>query len=170
MDTIIQLHPDREGHWALFEKFERRCTDFGKRSGWPINSELRKEIRQRFVATPLFAGYFMTSDLSAHLLSWVVMVYGQPGITIYQCEVEAGHLAFLFQEFFEGVLPAWIQEIENAIKRPVEFIEVNMDTERETPWIDLLRGYRHVVARRTMTVVDFQPSRELGRGVNGVQQ
>jgi len=167
---IIQLHPDREGHWALFEKFERRCVAFGERSGWPLNGELRKEIRQRFVATPVLAGYFMTSDLSAHLLSWVVMVYGRPGIMIYQCEGEPGQVAAMFSEFFEGVLSTWIQEIENAIKRQVEFVEVNMDAERAAPWINLLGQYRQVSARRTMTVVDFHPLKKSEQGIDGVRQ
>jgi hypothetical protein len=160
---MIQLHPDREGHWALFEKFERRCVAFGERSGWPLNGELRKEMRQRFVAQPLLAGYFVAEG--AHLLAWVIVLYGRPGILIYQCEGAPGEIAPMLSEFFDCMLPSWIQEIENATKRQIEFVEVNVAADRERPWVQLLGRYRRVSARRTMTVLDLEPLQE-GRGLS----
>ena len=154
---IIQLHPDREGHWALFEQFERRCIDFGERSGWPLNGELRKEMRTRFVIQPLLAGYFLTEDCRAHLLAWVVTVWGRPGILIYQCEGDAGRIAPLLDEFFGDVLPVWMQELERATSRRIEFVELNVDSTREQEWLRLVGRYRNVAARRTMTVLDLEP-------------
>jgi hypothetical protein len=165
---MIQLHPDREGHWALFEQFERRCIDFGKRSGWPINIELRNEIRARFATQPLSSGYFIEEN--AHLLSWIIVQYGRPGILIYQCEGQPGRVLPLLSEFFNCMLPTWIAEIEEATKRRIEFLEMNVDSDREREWMRVLGEYRHVVARRTMTVLDLEPIQEPQHSANGVRR
>lgn len=165
---MIQLHPDREGHWALYEKFERRCIDFGQRSGWPINAELRGEMRQRFAMQPLSSGYFLAE--TAHLLAWVIVVYGRPGVLIYQCEGKPGQVMPMLSEFFDCMLPAWIEEIEKATKRRLEFIEINVDAEREPEWKRRLERYRRVTARRTMTVLDLEPKGQPVHTENGVRQ
>jgi hypothetical protein len=156
---IIQLHPDNKDHWSLFERFEKRCVDYGERSGWPIGAEFRQEIRRRFIETPLLAGYFVTEDLDAHVLAWFVAYFGRPGIIIYQCEGRPGRIWPLLDVFFESVLPNWIQRIDALIKRPIEFIEVNVERERDKAWQEMLERYRPIRSRRAMTVFDLEPIR-----------
>ena len=155
---IIRLNPDSPRHWGLYEHFEARCIDFGNRCGWPINQTLRQEIRRRFIDAPRMAGYYISEKGDAHLLSWVVAVYGEPGIQIYQAEGDRGVLLPLLAEFFEEKLPGWIAELEAVIQQPIRFVEYV--TERPDEWKRAIRPYRNQVAERTMTIIRLAPHKE----------
>ena len=167
---IIQLHPDSTGHWELYQRFEKRCVDFGNRAGWPVNPDMRREMRTRWIATPHAAGYFLRDDFEAHLLSWAVINYGRLGILIYQAE-GPGHVLPLLEPFFEMILPRWIEQMESVIKRQVMFVEANVDEAREQVWISQLGRFRKVASRRLMTVLELEPKEAIDTYVaNGVRQ
>ena len=148
---IIRLHPDTQGHWPLYDLFEQRCIAFGEECGWPITPVHKTEMRRRFVEQPHFAGYFLNSQGTAHLFSWFVILWGQPGITVFQAKGDKGVVAPLLHEFFNEALPAWVTELETLIKRPLEFIE--FDTERPEEWKRALRPFREVERELNMTIV-----------------
>jgi hypothetical protein len=138
---IIQLHPDKAGHWTWYEKFEKRVRDFGDRSGYPVSLPLITEMRQRFVNSPRLAGYFIEGQCRAHLLSWVLIHYGKWGILIYQGEGDnPGDIRALQHEFFEQKLPEWIEDIKQLTKGQYqpEFIELNVAPERVESWERML--------------------------------
>lgn len=144
---LIQLHPNHDGHWALYEAFERRCMEFGKREGCPLTVEFVQEMRTRWITTPRLTGYFLTDDREAHALSWVVPSGGRLGIMIYQGDMPAGQLPALLGELFGKLMPIWLTEIEQVIKRPVDMIELS--TRRPEPWQRLLAKYVEINDTRT---------------------
>lgn len=156
---IIQLHPDMPGHWNLYERFEKRCVALGEKTGWPLNAEHLKEMRQRFVMTPKMCGYFIADSLDAHVLGWCLLHYGQLGVLIYQCEGPRGESRVLLNNFFEVALPAWMNTIAVTLKRELDFIEFNVEEDIDDAWIRLLSKHHKVAAGRPMRILRLEATR-----------
>ena len=89
----IRLLPDKPEGWLWWPAFEARVKNFCEK--YTPNTDpvsLAWDLRQRFITTPNFTGYWLVLDEKerpvAHMVSWLANTYAHNYIFVLQAEAD----------------------------------------------------------------------------------
>lgn len=118
---LIRLQPDDQRSWQLYPVFEARvramigqfCHEFGDQN------RFFTELRQRWVTTPLLAGYWLAVEgecAVAHVCGWVNESWGRPYVLCFQAECDRmWESRDVLPRVYEEAA-VWVGEINKALR------------------------------------------------------
>lgn len=144
--TIVRLDPNTDS-WHLFPTFVRRVREMMLEMGEPVEivDQAILTHRQRWVAAPVFTGYFIVLNEErqpfSHLLAEISQHNNKPFMEVIQWKVDKGHNALaagLTRDLLQE-LDCWAAGLNNGLPPERHFKSFTMTTERSAKaWLRYL--------------------------------